>query len=257
MEKLSIIVPALNEEKRIGVFFENYISYFKNLKKQGILDFEIVLVLNNCEDNTKGVAESFNLDEMIILELLQEGKGIAITEGFKNALTRDNDFIGFVDADMATPPEAFFALVRGMRGYDGTIANRWDKRSIIKARQSLLRRILSRGFNLIVKSLFLFPYQDTQCGAKIFRRKMIEKVIPKIGSTRWAFDIDLLFYSKKAGAKIKSVPTIWEDKTDSRINLKKVPLTMFLSVIRLRLVHSPFNFIVQFYHYLPQRLKLV
>jgi len=257
MEKLSIVVPAYNEEKRIGILLENYLGYFKDLKRRKVLDFEFVVVLNNCSDNTRGVVEGYKCDELILLEFVQGGKGFAITEGFKDALTRKNDLIGFVDADMATPPSAFYDLVKYRGSYDGIIANRWDRRSDIRTRQSFLRRVLSRGFNFIVRSLFLFPYSDTQCGAKVFKREIIENVIPKIGFTKWAFDIDLLFYARGVGSRIKSIPTTWEDRTDSAIDLKKTPLTMLLSVIRLRLVHSPFKFIVYYHDRLPKRLRLI
>ncbi len=79
--------------------------------------------------------------------------------------------------------------------------------------------------------------------------------MPKLGANEWGFDVDLLFYSRKENAKIKSIPTMWDDKKGSKINLKKTPLTMFLSVIRLRLIHSPFNFVVRFYRKLPEKWK--
>jgi dolichyl-phosphate beta-glucosyltransferase len=82
------------------------------------------------------------------------------------------------------------------------------------------------------------PYRDTQCGAKIFTRKSIEKIIPKLGVTEWAFDVDLLYQSHKLGLKVKEHPTVWKDKEGSKINLKRSSLQMFLAVARLRLVNS-------------------
>jgi len=246
MEKVAIVIPAHNEERRIGSTLKNYLSFFRNLKKKKILNFEIIVVLNGCNDGTKKVVQKCKAKELRILDFKRAGKGFAIIEGFKYALKKDFSLIGFVDADEATPPIAFYDLVKNIGGYDGVIANRWDKRSVIKLKQTFSRRFLSRALNLIVRSLFLFPYKDTQCGAKLFKRRVLEKCLDKMISTKWVFDIALIFYLRKyCEAKIKSIPTIWKDKKESKLNLKKTPFTMFLSVIKLRLVNSPFRFLVR------------
>ena len=254
MEKVAIVIPAYNEEKRIGETLENYLSYFKDLKKKKVLDFQIIVVLNACKDNTKSVVEKYNCNELKILDFEIGGKGFAIVEGFKEALEKDFELIGFVDADMATPPNAFYGLMRNIQNAEGVIADRWDKRSKVSP-QTFFRRVLSRGFNFIVRSLFLFSHRDTQCGAKVFRRDLLIKLVPKLGSSEWSFDVDLLFYARREKAKIKSIPTMWDDKRGSSINLKKTPITMLLSAIRLRLIHSPLNFFVKFYRMLPDKFK--
>ena len=255
MRKAAIIIPAHNEEERIGITLKNYLLYFKDLKNKGILDFEIIVVLNACNDNTDKVVNRFDYNELIILDFERGGKGFAIVEGFKEAFKRSSDLIGFVDADMATPPNAFYGLIRHIGNYDGIIANRWDKKSKIWPKQSLFRRFLSRIYNFIVRALFFFNHRDTQCGAKLFKKKLLEKIIPKLGSSEWGFDVDLLFYARREKARIKSVPTLWNDKKGSKVNLKKTPITMFLSAIRLRLIHSPLRFMVRAYKILPEKWK--
>lgn len=263
--KISIVIPAHNEEKRITRTLEKYCGFLKeknlNMGQKEFDNFEILVVINNTHDRTEEIVKKYQkkFKEIRYLKFEQGGKGFAVIEGFKDALTRENDLIGFIDADMSTPPEAFYDLVETLKeksSLEGVIANRWDKKSKINPKQSLLRRILSRGFNLFVRGLFLFNHRDTQCGAKLFRRELLKKIIHKLGSSEWSFDVDLLFYMRREKAKIKSIPTIWCDEVGSNINLKKTPLTMFLSVIRLRLVHSPFDFIVRFYRKLPDSLKI-
>lgn len=255
MKKVSIIMPAYNEEKRIAPTLVDYLGFFGNLKEKGEIDFEIVVVLNACVDNTRGVVEGFACEELVILEFERGGKGFAIVEGWKDALMRDAEIIGFVDADGATSARAFYDLVLNLKSYDGAIGNRWDKRSNVVVPQTTLRKVLSRGFNLIVRSLFLFTHRDTQCGAKIFTRELVRKVYHKLGSSEWSFDVDLLFYARREGARIRSVPTTWHDKKDSKIDLKKTPITMFLSAVRLRLIHSPLSFLVRVYRILPEKWK--
>lgn len=260
---ISIIIPSHNEEKRIRKTLETYWKFFSDKKrKKEIKDFEILIVINNTKDRTEEVVKEFSkkYKEIRYLNFKQGGKGFAITEGFKDALKGKSEIIGFIDADMSTPPEAFYDLIRTLernKRIDGVIANRWDKRSKIFPKQSAFRRVISRGYNLIVRTLFLFSYADTQCGAKAFRRQVLEGNINKLVSSQWNFDVALLFCLKKeANAKIIDIPTIWEDRSASKVNLKRTPIMMFVSLTRLRLIHSPFKFIVKFYRKLPEKLKI-
>jgi len=256
--KVSIIMPAHNEGKRISKTLEKYAEFFRELKEKNILDFEIVVVLNACEDNTREIAEKYKEKhkEIKILEFKEKGKGFAIIQGFEDALLRENDLIGFADADLATSPEAYYDLIKNINGKDGVIASRWLKESVIKTKQSTLRKITSRSFNFLTKSILFLPYKDTQCGAKLFKKEALEKIIDNIGITQWAFDVDLLYKAKERGLTIKEIPTVWEDKRGSKISLLKAPFRMFSGIMRLRLLHSPFKFIVRIYDKLPEKIKL-
>jgi glycosyltransferase involved in cell wall biosynthesis len=258
---ISIVIPAYNEEKRIGRTLERYGEFFKEKKEsKEIKDFNILVVINNTTDKTEEIVKKFSkkYTEIKYLNFKEGGKGFAIVEGFKEVMkNKERGLMGFVDGDMSTPPEAFYDLIKKINGYDGVIADRWDKRSIITPKQSYFRRFISRGYNLIVRSLFLFPYSDTQCGAKLFKREILEKNINKFGKSKWGFDIVLLYcLRKESKAKIKSIPTVWHDEVGSKVNLKKTPVRMLASAVRLRLSHSPFNFMVRFYRKLPENMKM-
>jgi glycosyltransferase involved in cell wall biosynthesis len=251
---LSIIMPAYNEEKRIGKTLSVYSTFFKNVP----INYEILVVINGTTDRTVEVVKKAQLEDKNIyyLNLKKGGKGYAIMEGFKSALQRNNKIIGFVDADLATSPEAFYELARNTKNYDVVIGSRWMKNSIIETPQTILRIITSRGFNFLVRSILFLPYSDTQCGAKVFRRKALEDTLSHLGTTEWAFDIDLLFQLKRKKYKIKEHPTTWKDNRDTKLNLKITPFKMFSSLIRLRLKHSLFNFIVRLYDKLPDNKKI-
>ena len=239
MNKISIIIPAYNEEKRIGKTIGCYLDYFKSLKKKKELDFEIIVVLNACKDNTLKVVKKYKCKELRILNFEQGGKGFAIIEGFKDALERKNDLMGFVDADMATAPEAFYELIKNIKDYDGIIASRYIKGS--KKENSIIRTIVSRIFNLIVRGIFLMNYRDTQCGAKLFKKVSVQKILPVLGETEWAFDVDLLYIAKKKGVKIKEFPTVWQEKGVSKLKVIKSSMQMFLAIVKLRIINSPFK----------------
>jgi len=247
-------VPAYNEEKRIGKMLEAYGSFFSDKEGQGV-ENELLIVLNNCSDNTLGVVlrymEKYN--NINYLNLVKGGKGYAIMEGFKECLNKESRYIGFVDADLSTSPGDFYDLYKNLKEDDGTIASRWLRES--NAKRSFGKYMRSKSFNILVNSLFLMNYKDTQCGAKLFKRETLEKIVNEITSIEWAFDVDLLYLANKKGYKIKEIPTTWVDSEGSKIS-PKVPIQMGFGVIRLRLIHSPFKLLVKAYDLLPDKIKI-
>lgn len=256
LKKTAIIIPAYNEEKRISRTLATYYGFFKVLKNKREIDFKIIVIINNTTDKTEEIVKKYckRYREISYLNFKQGGKGFAVIEGFKEALRQDFELLGFVDADMATMPEAFYELIKNIVGYDGVIASRGLKESRVNT--SFTRKLTNRGFNFVVRSLLFLPYRDSQCGAKLFTKKAIESVINELGITNWAFDVDLLYKLRKKGFKIKEIPTEWEDKKGSKLSLIKVPFQMFSAIVRLRLLYSPFSFIVKFYDKLPERIKI-
>ena len=235
---LVLLVPAYNEEERIGPVLRRYAAYFRTHYSGR---FEIVVVLNGCRDNTMRVVEgaAAEFPEIRALEFANPiGKGGALIEGLKLAPTAD--LIGYVDADGATPPEAFLDLVRQCREVDCAIGSRWMPESEIQQVQSLKRRIFSRLFHMYVELLFGMRIKDTQCGAKAMRREAVEAVHSRLCIADVAFDINLLYSIKRAGFTIREVPTVWRDQIGSKIKLNKGSFGILLSVLRLRLVYSPF-----------------
>ncbi|MDO8563647.1 MAG: glycosyltransferase [Nanoarchaeota archaeon] len=255
---ISIVIPAYNEEKRIGKTLEAYSRFFEKLRLKREINYEILIVINNTTDKTEEIVKKYSKINKNIryLNLIKGGKGYAIIEGFKDALKRKSNLIGFVDADMSTSPASFYDLIKNITQYDGIIGNRWASKSIISRKQSGLRRLASRIFNFLVKSLFLMNYQDTQCGAKIFKREVIERIADKILITQWAFDVNLLYLCKKDNFKIREYPTTWEDKGDSKIRVVKASLKMFFGILRLRIINSPFNDLIRLYDSMPEIMKV-
>jgi len=250
--KIAIIMPAYNEEKRIGNSLKIYSDFFEIKRKEKEIDYEIAVVINNTKDRTKEIVKEFakKNKNIIYMDLIKGGKGYATIEGFKDALKRKNDFIGFVDADASTPPEAFYSLINkiinnGQIG--GVIASRYINGSRLSPKPSLSRIVVSRIFNALIRAALMMPYRDTQCGAKLFSRNAIENMIPRLTMSKWAFDVDLIYTARKAGFEIKEIPTIWADKEYSKINFMKSGPWMALGIIRLRLLNSPFKSVMRIY----------
>ena len=248
--KLSIIIPAHNEEKRISKTLEAYCSFFLEKKKEKEIDnFQILVVINNTSDKTEDIVKSNmkRFKNLSYIRFKEGGKGFAVIKGFQDAIKNNFDLIGFVDADMATPPEAFYYLIKKINGYDGAIASRYVKGSAVHPKPQLKRIISARIFNNFIKFLLHLRYKDTQCGAKIFKKNALNKVLPYLGMSKWAFDVDLLYALKKQKFKIIELPTKWSDREYSKINFMKAGPWMALAIVRLRLINSPLRFIIGTY----------
>jgi glycosyltransferase involved in cell wall biosynthesis len=235
---LLLLIPAYNEEQRIEPVLRDYARFFR---QNYTGKFQIVVVLNGCSDDTLGVVERVanEYPEIRFLNFPAPiGKGGALIEGLKLAPT--TDLIGYVDADGATAPAAFLDLVRHCHTFDCAIGSRWLPGSILHQSQSAQRRLFSRAFHLLVQLLFRMDIVDTQCGAKVVRRAAVEKIHSALCIADVAFDINFLYALKRNGFSIREVPTEWTDKLGSKIKLNKGAVGILLSVIRLRLVYSPF-----------------
>ncbi|MBC8206602.1 MAG: glycosyltransferase family 2 protein [Kiritimatiellales bacterium] len=239
--KLSIIIPAHNEEHRLPPMLEAYAVYFQ--EKYGN-EAELIVVPNFCEDRTAEVARAF-AERFPNLKVLDDpgyvGKGGAVVLGAQAA---EGDLIGFVDADGATSPEAFDDLAEKISVDGCIIASRWLKESKMSPKQPLSRRVASRCFNLMVRVMFGLRVTDTQCGAKVFRREVLQQVMRNMGVTNWAFDVDMLFQVKRLGASIREVPTIWNDVAGSKIQVCRSSVQMFVAMVRLRMFYSPLRFMI-------------
>lgn len=234
---LLLLVPAYNEEARIEPLLRAYGAYFR---KSYAGKFQMVVVLNGCRDNTQGVVEKVAKDypEISFLNFAAPiGKGGALIEGLKLAPLAD--CVGYVDADGATPPHAFHDLVKYLGEAECVIGSRWIEGAKLHQAQSGQRRFASRCFHFAVQTLFGMGIKDTQCGAKVLRREVVEKIHASLCIADMAFDINLLYAVKRAGYRIREVPTEWTDQAGSKVSLGRTSSVMLLSVIRLRLIYSP------------------
>jgi dolichol-phosphate mannosyltransferase len=246
--KLAIVVPACNEEYRIGRTLTSYSRFFEDLQNQACLDYKIIIIINNTIDNTEGVVRNFmNINKNIsFLNLKKGGKGYALIQGFTQAVKEGHDLIGFVDADMATRPEYFYMLVEHLEPCDCAIANRYMRGSKIFPRFSFRRIVVSRVFNFIVRAMFLISSTDTQCGAKLFKREAISKILPELWMTQWAIDVEILYKLRRSGFSTKDVNTVWYEVPGSNIDVASDSLRMLLAIIQLRLINSPFRGLIRF-----------
>src|SRR6266478_2244036 len=235
---LLLLIPAYNEERRIEPVLREYARYFQEHYPG---KFQLVVLPNGCTDDTMGVVRRVAAEypQISAKEFPGAiGKGGALIEGLKLAPLAD--LVGYVDADGASPPHAFHELVKLTERADCVIGSRWLPGAVLHQAQTRLRRFTSRCFHLVVEALFGMHIKDTQCPCKVIRRTAVEKIYPSLRIADLAFDVNLLFSLKHAGFSVLEVPTEWTDKIGSKVtsSLLRSSLTMFLSVVRIRLIYS-------------------
>jgi len=126
---------------------------------------------------------------------------------------------------------------------DCVVGSRWLPDSVLLQAQPRFRRFISRCFHLVVEILFGMHIKDTQCPCKVMRREAAEKIQTDLQITDLAFDVNLLVAMKRHGCTLLEAPVEWTDKVGSKVtsSLFRSSMSMLLSVIRLRVVYSPFH----------------
>jgi len=236
--RLSVIIPAYNEENRIGNSLKVILEY---LSKQNY-NFEIIVVDDGSSDKTiEKVKEIDSSDKIKILKNeINKGKGYSIRKGMLEAI---GECQLFSDADLSTPIgelDKFWKYLN--EDYDIVIGSRALKDSVLEVRQPFYREFMGRAFNFIVRFILGFKIKDTQCGFKIFKKDVAKHIFSIQKIEGWSFDVEILYIASKLDYKIKEVPVRWINSPSSKVNPLKDALKMFIDVSRLKRKYKDLKF---------------
>ena len=240
MKKLSVVIPAWNEEKRITQTLQDIDGY---LEKQPY-DYEIVVVVNNSHDRTYEIVqelEKTTVQKAVAMNLKEGGKGNAVKRGILEGAT--GDIIMFMDADNATPiseVEKFLPFFD--QGYDVVIGSRYTHPDLLKVHQPFYRIVLSRMSNLLIQLLAVPGIKDTQLGFKAFTADAAKNIFPIVTVLRWGFDMEVLTIARSRGYKIKEVGVSWTEHGGGHVPLMAyVESLIDLFKIKLRSLAGQYN----------------
>jgi len=222
---LSVIIPAYNEENRLGPTLARVKEYL------GQQDYtsEIIVVDNASKDRTIELAKAAGVE---VLEEPRRGKGAAVRTGM---IAARGDLVLFSDADLSTPIEEVETLLSALKSdYDVAIASRALPDSKLVKRQPWYREMVGRFGNLLVRLMAVHGIADTQCGFKLFPREIAQRVFPAQRLTGAAFDVEVLFIVQHMGWKIAEVPVTWIDSPDTRFNRVRDSLDALKDLVRIR-----------------------
>ncbi len=237
---VSIIFPSYNEMSNVkkGVL-DDVITYL------GTVDWawEVLLADDGSTDGTARELEKFASSHPNVryIPLPHRGKGPTVLEALQKA---KGDIRLFSDFDQATPLTEIEKLLPFVeKDYDVVIGSR-EVQGAERKREPIHRHLMGKGFNFLVKIIAIGGIADTQCGFKLFTKKAVDLLAPKVyvysgkgelsGAFTGAFDVELLYLAKKYKLKIAEVPVFWKYVKTSRVDPVIDSIKMLKDIIRIR-----------------------
>lgn len=250
--ELSLIIPCLNEAKRLGSFL---LSVESELESRGI-GFEILVIDDGSTDETAAVAQTGRFTKLI-RHSQNRGKGAAVRTGL---LAAEGRYVLFADADGSTPISELPVLLNGMgQQWDLAIGSRaikqgkvfhydrgqgqWTGKSIRVPRVNWQthpgRVLMGRVYAWLVKLILGLPFEDTQCGFKLLSNSFAQRLGSLLVTERFSFDAEILLWAREAGLRVAEIPVNWTHQPSSRVSfLRDIP-KMVKDLWRLRRKFSP------------------
>jgi dolichyl-phosphate beta-glucosyltransferase len=235
--KLSIIIPAYNEEDRIVTTLDQTTAY---LARQAYRS-EILVVSDGSSDDTGRVVNGYPSDDNTTIRFLEyfpnRGKGYAVRYGMCKGA---GQIIMFMDADYSVPIEAVEqGLAQLERGYDAAIASRALPASTVVHHQNFFRELSAKLYTFVQNSYLGFNYPDTQCGFKLFTRKAAHDLFARQKLDSVIFDPEILWLAKRQGYTVAQFPVDWTHMEDSRIQYDSLRKSLFVfqELFRIRSIH--------------------
>ncbi len=231
---LSIIVPAYNEEARLGDTVRTILEFVERRN----LDAELIVIDDGSTDSTTDVAKSacaeFPKTKTNVIRYDENrGKGFAVKTGMASA---EGDIALFSDADLSTPIEEYEKLIAPIQNdeYDVTFGSRALDRSLIGTHQPWRREQGGKVFNLFVRALTGLPFWDTQCGFKAFRMNIFRPLLDRMTIDRFGFDVEFLYVAHKNGLRLKEIPVRWNNDERTKVSIFRDSIRMFNEVREIR-----------------------
>lgn len=232
--KISVIIPAYNESKRITPTIHSVIKYLDKVAKDS---YEVIIVLDGSRDNTLDVvthlAKNYNKINIINNEQ-NRGKGAVVRQGI---LHSKGKYVLFMDADNSTHIDELDRMLPELEsGVKVVVGSRDLVDSQVKVRQSRYKELLGDLGNWWIQILLVGGINDTQFGFKVFDGHVAREIFEKVTMRGWSFDIEVLALARHLGYKVKEMPVVWYNDSDSHVTLKDYILVLRDTIwIRYRL----------------------
>jgi dolichyl-phosphate beta-glucosyltransferase len=229
--RLTVVIPAFNEERRIAPTLERISAYLVAQPYAA----EVIVVDDGSTDLTVPRAEAAlraGPSFRILSRAVNRGKGAAVRDG---VLAAAGEFILVTDADLSTPIEelaGFWPEIEA--GADVVIGSRALPGSDVQVHQSAVRETMGKAFNVFVRFLVMRGYRDTQCGFKLFRAAAAKDIFSRLRTEGFSFDVEVLWLCRKLGYAVRQVPVCWRNSPESRVRLVRGSLAMLRDLWRIR-----------------------
>ena len=229
---LEVVIPAYNEIARIPRTLQRTVDYLEAQPWSS----RVVVVDNGSVDQTGTVVRRISAMRhgSVPIELVgcaRPGKGAAVRRGL---LSSTSCFVGFFDADLATPLDTIGAAMTHLQhGATAVIASRHARGATFVRPQPLGRRVGGRVFRVLTRTM-VPGVRDTQCGFKFFERRAVSCALVQCRTSGFAFDVELLQRLQRNGCTIIELPVAWTDGAQTSFRPIRDGLASFGAVLQLQ-----------------------
>lgn len=226
---LDVVVPVYNEQAALA---DSVRRLHRHLSEQFPFTFRITIADNASVDATPAIAAGLadEFPEVRVRRLEHKGRGRALHTVWENS---DAPVLAYMDVDLSTDLAALLPLVAPLiSGHsDVAIGTRLSRGARVV--RGPKREIISRCYNLLLRSTLAARFSDAQCGFKAIRADVAQALLPHVADTGWFFDTELLVLAERSGLRIHEVPVDWVDDPDSRVDIVSTAIADLKGVVRL------------------------
>jgi glycosyltransferase involved in cell wall biosynthesis len=210
---LDVVVPVYDEEgdlepsvRRLRAFLDERFPFPA-----------IVTIADNAStDRTWEIAQRLAVEVPGVraLHLDRKGRGLALRQAW---LGSEAPIVAYTDVDLSTDLAALHPLVAPLLAGHSQVAigSRLARGSRVV--RGPKRELISRTYNLILRTVLRVGFHDAQCGFKAIRADVARVLLPLVRDEAWFFDTELLVLAERSGLRIHEVPVDWVDDPDSRV----------------------------------------
>ncbi|MEU9155818.1 dolichyl-phosphate beta-glucosyltransferase [Streptomyces sp. NPDC048417] len=228
---LSVVIPAYNEEERLGPTLDAVTRYLADNENR-FGSWEVIVSDDGSADGTREVAASWQPHVRLVTADRNRGKGNALRLGVAASGGRR---VLVTDADLAAPIEELERLDKALsEGYAAAIGSRAVAGAEISDHQHRLRELLGRAGNLLIRATAVPGIKDTQCGFKLFDGDQAREAFAGSRLDGWGIDVEVLQHLHRGGGSIAEVPVRWSHQPGSKVGPLAYPRVL-ADLARLRL----------------------
>jgi dolichyl-phosphate beta-glucosyltransferase len=230
--RLSIVIPAFNEERRLGSTLHRLHEYLSSQD----YSWDIVVVNNGSTDDTAGLVRrcAAEVPNLRLIDIAERGKGIASRTG---VLQCNGEIIFLCDADLSMPPHSLASFLEMVEKADVVVGSR-EAAGSRRYEEPWHRHLMGRVFNRLVQIIAVKGIDDTQCGFKALRRGAAHDLFTQQRLNGFAFDVELLYLAQKYGYQIEEIGIDWYFNDDTRVRPGIDTLGMVKELLTIRIRDS-------------------